>query len=498
MAKKILINAKYPEEVRVAVVEEGVLKEVLIEGISRRSILGNIYKGRVVHIEPSLQAAFVEFGEAREGFLPLGEVHSKWWSRRPSSSRPRIQEVLGRGQEVVVQVSREEVGTKRAVLTTYLSLPGRYLVLLSGKEITGVSLKIEDEEQRKRLRKIISQFSLPSGMGMIARTAAAHRTKKDISRDFDYLLRLWEAIKGAEEEAPTPALLYQESDVVIKAIREYFSHDVREVIIDEEGAYGRAQEFFQRIMPKYRRRVKYYDDPLPLFSRYQVEDQIEEALCREVPLRSGGKICIDVTEALVAIDVNSGRVQHAKNVEETALITNLEAAEEIARQVRLRELGGLIVIDFIDMRSAQHRREVERRIKKAFKGDRAKVDFSRISSFGIMEISRQRMRPPLSEGTYGSCRCCAGTGRVRSPVSSALMVLRRIGERAITQEGLKEVKVTLPPAAADYLLKNKREDLKELERGYHLKISIKEEEVPAPVFEFVREEAIPWYKRLLP
>jgi ribonuclease E len=340
------------------------------------------------------------------------------------------------------------------------------------------------------------------------------RSKKELSTDFRYLMRLWETIKAHTKELSAPSLLYQESDVVVKSIREYFATEVKEVIIDEEGAYTKAKEFFQEVMPKYRRRVKLYHDAKPLFSRFQIEQQIEQIYAREVPLSSGGRICIDSTEALVAIDVNSGRVAQAKDIEEAALITNLEAAEEIAQQLRLRDLGGLIVIDFIDMKPTQHRREVEKKLHNAFKKDRAKVDLSRMSRFGIIELSRQRLKPSLSDGVYTTCQTCQGRGRSRSPSSLALAVLRKIQEK-VTQDDFKMIKGILPKTVAEYLLHYKRDDLNEIERKYGLQVVIVgQEEMPAGEFhlDFVRadktagpladgeaaeEKEKPWYKRLL-
>ncbi|MBW2040097.1 MAG: Rne/Rng family ribonuclease [Deltaproteobacteria bacterium] len=520
MPKKILVNASYPEEVRVAVVEEGVLTDFSIETSTKENIKGNIYKGTITKIEPSFQAAFVNYGGVKNGFLPCDEIHPDFWIRKdfPPDKRPKIQDILRRKQEVLVQVTREGMGNKGAALTTYLSLPGRYLVLMPGSNSSGVSRKIEDEAQRKRLKEIVRQFDLPEGMGFIVRTAGMNRSKKELLTDFGYFMRLWENIKTRNKELPTPSLIYHESDVVVKSIREYFSPEVKEVIIDEEEAYKRAKEFFKEIMPKYRRRVKLYQDEQPLFSRFQVEQQIEHIYSRVVPLKSGGRICIDIAEALVAIDVNSGRVPQAKDIEEAALITNLEAAEEIARQMRLRDIGGLIVIDFIDMRSSQHNREVERRLRNTFKKDRAKVDLSRISKFGILELSRQRLKPSLSEGVYLTCQYCQGRGRVRSPYSMALTVLRKIQERVI-QDDLQMIRGTLHKTVAEYLLNYKRDDLNAIERKYGLQIVIiGQEDMSAEEFQldFIKaekspvalmekedesekeEKERPWYKKLLP
>ncbi|OGP55816.1 MAG: hypothetical protein A2Y65_01845 [Deltaproteobacteria bacterium RBG_13_52_11] len=517
MAKKILVNASYPEEIRVAVAEEGVLTDFSIETTTKENIKGNIYKGIITQIEPSFQAAFVDYGVGKNGFLPVDEIHPDFWIRRDflPKKRAKIQDILRRNQEVLLQVTREEMGAKGAALSTYLSLPGRYLVLMPRSNSSGVSRKIENEAQRKRLKEIVHQFDLPEGMGFIVRTAGMNRSKKELLTDFRYLMRLWETIKTRSHELTAPSLIYQESDVVVKSIREYFAPEVKEVIIDEEGAYIKAKEFFQEVMPKYRRRVKLYHDEKPLFSRFQVEQQIEQIYAREVPLRSGGSICIDIAEALVAIDVNSGRVPQAKDIEEAALITNLEAAEEVARQLRLRDIGGLIVIDFIDMRSTQHKREVEKMLRNAFKKDRAKVDLSKISRFGIMELSRQRLKPSLSEGVYTTCQYCQGRGRSRSPSSIALAVLRKIQDK-VTQDNFKMIKGTLPAAVAEYLLNYKRDDLNAIERKYGLQVVIVgEKDMPAEGshVEFVKaekdspalteEEAAdkkekPWFKRLLP
>jgi len=519
MAKKILVNASYPEEIRVAVVDEGVLTDFSIETSTKENIKGNIYKGIVTQIEPSFQAAFVDFGVGKNGFLPFDEIHYDLWIRKdfPHKRRAKIQDILRRNQEVLVQVTREEMGAKGAALSTYLSLPGRYIVLMPGSNSSGVSRKIENETQRKKLKEIVSHFELPAGMGFIVRTAGMNRTKKELLTDFHYLMRFWETIKTRSEELNAPSLIYQESDLVVKSIREYFAPEAKEVIIDEVGAYEKAKEFFQEVMPKYRRRVKLYQDEKPLFSRFQIEQRIEHIYGREVPLPSGGKICIDIAEALVAVDVNSGRVAQSKDIEETALITNLEAAEEVARQLRLRDIGGLIVIDFIDMRSTPHKREVEKKLRNAFKKDRAKVDLSRMSRFGIIELSRQRLKPSLSDGIYSICQYCQGRGRSRSPYSLALAVLRKIQER-VTQDDFKMIKGTLSKPVAEYLLNYKRDDLNAIERKYGLQIVIVgDESMPVEEFhfDFVKKDKIPatpadtkdtdnnkkekpWYKRLLP
>jgi ribonuclease E len=517
MAQKILVNASFPEEIRVAVVEEGVLTDFNIETTTKENIKGNIYKGTITQIEPSFQAAFVDYGVGKNGFLPFDEIHHDFWTHRdfPKKKRVKIQDILRKSQEVLVQVTREEMGSKGAALSTYLSLPGRYLVLVPGSNSSGVSRRIEDEAQRRKLKEIVREFDLPEGMGFIVRTAGMDRSKKELLTDFRYLMRLWETIKARSKELPAPSLIYQESNMVVKAIREHFAPEVKEIIIDEEGAYLKAKEFLEEVMPKYRRRVKRYQDEKPLFSRFQVEQQIEHIYAREVPLQSGGKICIDIAEALVAIDVNSGRVAQAQDIEEAAHITNVEAAEEVARQLRLRDIGGLIVIDFIDMRSGPHKREVEKKLRTAFKKDRAKVDLSRMSRFGIVELSRQRLKPSLSEGVYSTCQYCQGRGRSRSPYSMALSILRKIQEK-VTQDHFKVIRGNLPVAVAEYLLNYKRDDLNAIERKYGLQVVIVgEEDMPAEQFtlDFLKTEQSsssaaeqedttsqekPWYRKLLP
>jgi ribonuclease E len=520
MSQKILVNASYPEEVRVAVVEEGGLTNFSISISAKENIRGNIYKGVITQIEPSFQAAFVNYGGVRNGFLPFDEIHADVWIRKdfPPDKRAKIQDILRRKQEVLVQVTREETGSKGAALTTNLSLPGRYLILMPGSNSSGVSRKIEDEAQRRRLKEIVRQFDLPEGMGFIVRTAGMNRSKKELLTDFQYLMGLWDTIKVRNETLPAPSLIYQESDVVVKSIREYFTPEVKEVVIDEEGAYKRAKEFFKEVMPKYRRRVKLYNDNQPLFSRFQLERQIEQIYSREVPLKSGGRICIDTAEALVAIDVNSGRIPQAKDIEEAAFITNLEAVDEIARQIQLRDIGGLIVVDFIDMRSTQHKREVERRLRNALKKERAKVDISRISKFGLLELSRQRLKVSLDEGVYITCQYCQGRGRMRSPESMALTVLRKIQER-VHQNDIQIIRGTLPKAVAEYLLNYKRDDLNAIERRYGLQIVLNGDEnlsAEESQLDFITpekspvtltedtdegekdENVRPWYKRLLP
>jgi ribonuclease E len=476
MKKKMLINVADEEESRVAIVEDGILEEFTIEVSAKEQIRGNIYNGVIVKIEPSLQAAFVDYGGKRHGFLPMGEIHPHWYSAEQRNGdrerRPRIQDVLRRNQKILVQVAKEEMGTKGASLSTYVSLPGRYLVFMPDAESTGgISRKIEDEEERKKLKEIIAQLDLPSNMGVIVRTAGLNRNKTELQRDLAYLQRLWASIQEKSQESPDPALIYQEHDLVIRSIRDYFTPDIQEVLVDNREVYRRARDFFQAVMPRYQGRVTLYREKKPLFARYQLEEQIEAIYSHKVELKSGGSIVIDPTEALVAIDVNSGRATKEKGIEETAFKTNLEAAQEVARQLRLRDLGGLIVIDFIDMRNLKHVQEIEKALKQAVKRDKARTQVSRISQFGLLELSRQRLKPTILEGNYLTCPHCNGTGLIKSTISLALIVLRRIRTEA-AKDTLATVKAVLPMDVASYLLNQKRKDITNLEDEYNITIHL--------------------------
>jgi ribonuclease E len=495
MKKKMLINVADEEESRVAIVEDGILEEFTIEVSAKELIRGNIYNGVIVKIEPSLQAAFVDYGGKRHGFLPMGEIHPHWYTGEQRNGdrdrRPRIQDVLRRNQKILVQVAKEEMGTKGASLSTYVSLPGRYLVFMPDAESTGgISRKIEDEEERKKLKEIIAQLDLPANMGVIVRTAGLNRNKTELQRDLAYLQRLWASIQEKSQESPDPALIYQEHDLVIRSIRDYFTPDIQEVLVDNREVYRRARDFFQAVMPRYQGRVTLYREKKPLFARYQLEEQIEAIYSHKVELKSGGSIVIDPTEALVAIDVNSGRATKEKGIEETAFKTNLEAAQEVARQLRLRDLGGLIVIDFIDMRNLKHVQEIEKALKQAVKRDKARTQVSRISQFGLLELSRQRLKPTILEGNYLTCPHCNGTGLIKSTISLALIVLRRIRTEA-AKDTLATVKAVLPMDVASYLLNQKRKDITSLEDEYNITIHL----VGNPVarqneyeIEFIRRE----------
>ena len=476
MKKKMLINVADEEESRVAIVEDGILEEFTIEVSSKELIRGNIYNGVVVKIEPSLQAAFVDYGGKRHGFLPMGEIHPHWYAGEQRNGdrdrRPRIQDALRRNQKIMVQVAKEEMGTKGASLTTYVSLPGRYLVLMPDAESTGgISRKIEDEEERKKLKEIIAQLDLSSNMGVIVRTAGLNRNKTELQRDLAYLERLWASIQEKSKESSAPDLIYQEHDLVIRSIRDYFTPDIQEVLVDNRDVYRHARDFFQAVMPRYQGRVKLYREKKPLFARYQLEEQIEAIYSHKVELKSGGSIVIDPTEALVAIDVNSGRATKEKGIEETAFKTNLEAAQEVARQLRLRDLGGLIVIDFIDMRNLKHVQEIEKSLKQAVKRDKARTQVSRISQFGLLELSRQRLKPTILEGNYLKCPHCNGTGMIKSTISLALIVLRRIRTEA-AKDTLATVKAVLPMDVANYLLNQKRKEITHLEDEYNITVHL--------------------------
>ncbi|MFP5405018.1 MAG: ribonuclease E/G, partial [Gammaproteobacteria bacterium] len=467
--KRMLFNATHSEELRVAIVDGQKLIDIDIETAGRESRKSNIYKGVVTRVEPSLEACFVNYGEERHGFLPFKEIAKSFFKPGVEVSKARIQDVIGEGQEVIVQVVKEERGNKGAALTTYISLAGRYLVLMpNNPRGGGVSRRIEGED-RQELREAMDQLEYPSGMSLIARTAGIGRNTEELQWDLDYLLKLWTAVEQAAASAPGAFLIYQESSLVIRAIRDYFSQDIGEILIDTDDICEQARQFMAHVMPDTVNRVKRYLDDTPLFSRFQIEHQIETAYSRIVPLPSGGSVVIDHTEALVAIDVNSARAIRGGDIEETALRTNLEAADEAARQMRLRDLGGLIVVDFIDMEESKNRREVEQRLRDALRYDRARVQFSSISKFGLLELSRQRLRPALSEGSHITCPRCNGTGHIRDTESSALQILRMVQEDAM-KESTAAVYAQVPVDVATYLLNEKRSELNKLEA--RLKVEI--------------------------
>ncbi len=472
MSKKMLINATHPEENRVAIVENGVLTELGIEVAGREPTKGNIYKAAVVRVEPGLQAAFVDYGAERLGFLQIDEINAS--VVKPGfkeSGKPRINDLLQRGQEILVQIVKEERGTKGAALTTFLSLAGRYMVLMPGTPTRGVSRKAEDDKQRKQMKKALSSLDLPENVGCIVRTAALDQTREELERDYQYLMRLYENIEALEKKVKAPALIYKESNLVIRSIRDYFTTDMDEVLIDDPEVFKEAREFFEVVMPDHAGLVKLHQERRPIFSRYQIEEQIETISRNKVALPSGGSIVIDTTEALVAIDVNSGKMAGETNVEATATRTNLEAAEEVARQLRLRDLGGLIVIDFIDMRDRKHNRQVEDRLKEATARDKARITIGHISQFGMLEMSRQRIKPAMTEGAFRICPHCQGAGQIRSVETLAVSVLRRL-HAALAKGQIAEAEAQMAREVASFLLNEKREELVEMERRYLADIQI--------------------------
>jgi len=476
MSKKMLINATHPEENRVAIVEDGILTELDIEVAGREQTRGNIYKGLVVRVEPGLQAAFVDYGGDRFGFLQMGEIHPNYFKGYESGSegkgRPRITDILHRGQELLLQVVKEERGTKGAALTTFLSLPGRYMVLMPDSDTKGVSRKIEEESQRKALKSAMASLDLPENLGYIVRTAGIGQSKEELKRDFDYLRRVNENIQALAKKVKAPALIYKESNLVIRCIRDYFSADTDEVLVDDPEVFQEAKDFFQQVMPEYARLVKLHQERRPIFSRYQIEEQIETISKNKVPLPSGGSIVIDSTEALVAVDVNSGKMSGESGVEATAYRTNMEAAVEVGRQLRLRDLGGLIVIDFIDMRDRKHIREIEKQVAAALKDDKARVTVGRISQFGLLELSRQRIKAILAEGTFLPCPHCQGSGQVKSPEAQAIAFLRKL-QAAAAKGQVGRIEGEVPLDVATYLLNSKREELLGMERRHNLTILVK-------------------------
>lgn len=486
--KRMLINATQPEELRVAMVDGQKLYDLDIEVPSREQKKANIYKGRITRVEPSLEAAFVDYGSDRHGFLPLKEIARTYFrDGTPESGRVNIRDVLKEGQEVVVQVEKEERGNKGAALTTFISLAGRFLVLMpNNPRAGGVSRRIEGED-RDEIREALMQMNIPKGMGAIVRTAGVGRSSEELQWDLDYLVTIWEAIQKAAEDMKPPVLIYQESNVIIRALRDYLRSDIGEILIDDPKIFEQATGFMESVMPQNLSKLKIYNDSVPLFTRFQIESQIESAFRREVRLPSGGALVIDHTEALVSIDVNSSRATKGGDIEETALNTNLEAAEEVARQLRLRDMGGLIVIDFIDMSSNRNQRAVEDRLRDALKMDRARIQVGRISRFGLMEMSRQRLRPSLGESSQQVCPRCHGEGRIRSIESLSLSVLRLIEEEAMKEKTARVV-AQLPVEAATFLLNEKREAIQRVEQRCKVDvILVPNPNIETPDYEILRQ-----------
>jgi ribonuclease E len=504
MKKEMLINVSQPEECRIAIVEDGLLEELYIERASQDNYVGNIYKGKVVNLEPSIQAAFVDFGVGRNGFLHISDVEPQYFKqggfdpeqlsneaddrependRRGDRSRPRrrpggrprikppIQDIFRRGDEVLVQVIKEGIGTKGPTLSTYISIPGRYLVLMPALGRVGVSRKIEDEDERRKLRDTLLELNPPRGLGFIVRTAGQDRTKKELSRDMAYLLRLWKVIVRRIRKNAAPVDIYEESDMIIRTIRDIFTSDVDAIYIDEPSAHDRAKEFLQLVMPRHVGRLQLYEGKEPLFHKYKLEHEIAQIHKREVPLGSGGSIVIDPTEALVAIDVNSGSFRADDSAEETAFRLNLQAAKEIARQLRLRDLGGVIVNDFIDMRKEKHRRGLERAMRDSLKRDRARTKILRTSPFGLIEMTRQRIRPSLKRSVYADCPCCTGRGVVKTAESMSIEVVRML-MLACQKPAIERVTVRVNDEVASYLNNRKRRDITRMEEEGSMTVQI--------------------------
>ncbi|MGE4559691.1 MAG: Rne/Rng family ribonuclease [Desulfobulbus sp.] len=480
---KLLINAEEPEECRIALIEDGRLESFHVTTVDREPTKNNIYKGRIVSIEANLQAAFVDIGTGRNGFLPFNEIHPEYY-RQDVNDRVRtliaqqqwkklkIEDVMQRGQEVLVQVVKEVTGNKGANMTTFLSLPGRFLVLMPGSDSSGISRKIVGEERRSSLREMMSEFEIPEGIGYIIRTASVDITRNALKKDLQSLLALWEEIKRRGQSKEAPALIYEEQDTVIRFLRDHFIPEIQEIMVDTQESLENVETFIEALPSKQRQvKVRLHRGSKPIFNQHNIEEQIESIFKPQVPLPSGGSIVIDPTEALVAIDVNSGRTSKNSDFDETIFLANMEAAAELARQLRLRDLGGLIVVDFIDMRNKKHIREVERQVKSSMKRDKAKVDISKISRFGLMQISRQKMGAPIEKGSYRTCEFCQGRGVVRSVETLALYYLRRI-QTGITRKKVARIECRFPLDVAQYLLNKKRTELTDLESKHRAKIDI--------------------------
>ncbi len=478
VSKKMLINVMHPEEARVAIVHDGRLMELNIEITGKEQTKGNIYKGVVLRVEPGLQAAFVDIGRPKPGFLQMGELHPDFWQWRDDvpeeqrKRRPRIQEVLRRGQELVVQVEKDERDNKGSALTSYLSLPGRYMVLMPGSDSSGISRKVEQESVRKQLKEIMAGMSIPEGIGYIVRTQAVGRTPEELHKDMENLLALYGEIRKSAAEIRGAGEIYRDKGLIIRFIRDYFSDDIDEVVVDSKEAFNEARDFFRETMPGCEKLVKLHKEKRPVFSRFQIEEQIDQIYEKRVSLPSGGSLVIEPTEALVSIDVNSGKSSGERGIEDTAFKTNMEAAEEVARQLRLRDLGGLIVIDFIDMRDRKHNHEVEKTLKHALKSDKARVNLGRISEFGILEMSRQRIAKTLNDAIHLECPHCEGRGKVKSVEAMALSFLRKV-HGAAAKGNLAEVHGGLPLEVAYYLLNRKKRELTQIENDYDIQVTVK-------------------------
>lgn len=481
MSREMLINVSQGEECRVAVVENGSLEELYTERSSLVSHVGNIYKGKIVNIESGIQAAFVDFGAEKNGFLHISDLHPRYFGQKDSeenigrrkalAQRPPIQKCLKKGQSVVVQVTKEGINTKGPTLTTYISLPGKYLVLMPWMTKVGVSQKIEDEEERKKLREAIEGISLPPNTGLIVRTAAQLASKRELQNDIAYLRRLWSVISKRVDSDKTPAEIYQESDLAIRTVRDIFDSTINKILCDNEQVTKKIRDFLSIVQPRLRRRASYYDGKNPLFYKYNIEKEIEKIQAMRVDLKSGGSLIIEQTEALVAIDVNSGRYRKQTNAEQTAFKINQEAVGEIVRQLKLRDLGGLIICDFIDMRDNRNKREIEKEFRNALKSDRARSRALKMSAFGLIELTRQRMRPSLQSSTYLKCPHCNGVGVVKSFESQSIEILRTVRLAALKNE-IRRIELTVASDVANFLLNQRRAALVQVEKEYDKEIRV--------------------------
>ena len=463
--KKLLINAEHPEECRAVIIEDGTIQEYIVEHSSRELLKGNVYLGVITRVEPAIEACFVDFGGKKYGFLPFKDVlRESYLQTGERKSKTRIQDVLIRGQKLLVQVVKESRDAKGPSLTNAVTIPGRFLVLMCSKETSGISRKIEDESERKKMKEVLSDLQLPEDMGVILRTAGMGRTKLELQKDLQMLMKIWEGIqeKLHDPETKAPCLLYKVPDMVVRTVRDHFTNDTAEIIVDNAESYKAVKEFMRMVMPRMRNRIKYSQETKPIFSQYKIEEQIENIYKKRVDLPSGGSLVFDVGEAMVAIDVNSGKTTSSSDLEDTATRTNMEAAEEIGRQLRLRDLGGLIVIDFIDMFSKKNKSNVEKEIKKSCKSDKARINISRISRFGLLEMSRQRLSSPVKEGNFEQCGLCQGTGFTRTDSSLSLSVLRKVRE-LLAEGNVKVLAVEVSASVASYLLNHKTRFLQELQ-----------------------------------
>ncbi len=490
MSIEMIVNYTEGQECRIAIVESGLLEELYIERPASAGHVGSIYKGKVVNIEPGIQAAFVDFGMNKNGFLHISDLHPRYFTRKGAKctenigkrkslkDRPPIQQCLKNGQEIIVQVTKEGINTKGPTMTTYVALPGKYVVMMPWMHKLGVSQKIEDEQERERLRGILDSIDIPDKAGFILRTAAAGCSKREIQRDISYISRLWKAIGKRMDKVGAPAELYKESDLVIRVMRDIFSSNISKIVCDSEVVAKKIKDFFAIVQPRMKKRVNFYDGKVPLFHKYKVESEINKIQMRQVKLKNGGSIVIEQTEALVAIDVNSGKYRKHSNAEQTALKINIEAANEIARQLKLRDMGGLIICDFIDMRESKNRREVEKVFRTALKKDKARSRILKISSFGIIEMTRQRMRPSLQYSTFLKCPHCGGAGMIKSHESIAIEVLRTISTAAAVSE-IKRIEVTVNSHVAEFLQNNRRNEIYKIETDEQKQIVIKADDACA-------------------